>query len=85
VRAYVTGTTALNIDTDSRLSAALPKYVAVVVWIFQDGHLTRFFDVSNPGPVLSFLPILLIGILFGRASRSCPASATAPASRRPPP
>ena len=31
VEAFVTGTTALNIDTADRLGAALPKYVAVVV------------------------------------------------------
>jgi uncharacterized membrane protein YdfJ with MMPL/SSD domain len=31
VEALITGTTALNIDTADRLSAALPKYVAIVV------------------------------------------------------
>jgi uncharacterized membrane protein YdfJ with MMPL/SSD domain len=103
IRAYVTGTTALNIDTADRLSAALPKYIAVVVglallllmvvfrsilvplkaaagfllsiaaslglitWVFQDGHLSNLFNVDNPGPVVSFLPVLLIGILFGLA------------------
>jgi RND superfamily putative drug exporter len=102
-RAYVTGTTALNIDTADRLSAALPKYIAVVVglallllmvvfrsilvplkaaagfllsiaaslglitWVFQDGNLSNLFNVDNPGPVVSFLPVLLIGILFGLA------------------
>jgi uncharacterized membrane protein YdfJ with MMPL/SSD domain len=102
-RAYVTGTTALNIDTADRLSAALPKYILVVVglalllltvvfrsilvplkaavgfllsiaaslglitWIFQDGHLASTFNVDNPGPIVSFLPVLLIGILFGLA------------------
>jgi uncharacterized membrane protein YdfJ with MMPL/SSD domain len=102
-RAYVTGTTALNIDTADRLSAALPKYIAVVVglalilltvvfrsilvpltaaagfllstaaslglitWVFQDGHLSNLFNVDNAGPVVSFLPVLLIGILFGLA------------------
>jgi uncharacterized membrane protein YdfJ with MMPL/SSD domain len=103
INAYVTGTTALNIDTADRLGAALPKYVAVimglalllmtvvfrsvavpvkaaagfllsiaasmglVVWIFQDGHLADLFGVSRTGPIVSFLPILLIGILFGLA------------------
>jgi uncharacterized membrane protein YdfJ with MMPL/SSD domain len=103
VDAYVTGQTAVNIDTADRLSAALPKYVLVVVglalllltvvfrsilvpvkaaagfllsiaasmglvvWIFQDGHLGSLVGVANPGPVVSFLPILLIGILFGLA------------------
>ena len=103
VAAYVTGTTALNIDTADKLSAALPKYVAVVVglallllmvvfrsilvpikaafgfllsiaasmglvvWIFQDGNLADVFNVSQEGPIVSFLPVLLIGILFGLA------------------
>ena len=103
ISAYVTGQTAVNIDTADRLSAALPKYVAVVVglalllltivfrsvlipikaaagfllsiaasmglvvWIFQDGHLAGLFDVARTGPILSFLPVLLIGILFGLA------------------
>ena len=31
INAYVTGTTALNIDTADQLAASLPKYVAVVV------------------------------------------------------
>ena len=103
VEAFVTGTTALNIDTADRLGAALPKYVAVVVglallllmvvfrsilvpvkaaagfllsigasmglvvWVFQDGHLNDLLGVSQAGPIVSFLPVLLIGILFGLA------------------
>jgi uncharacterized membrane protein YdfJ with MMPL/SSD domain len=103
IEAYVTGTTALNIDTADRLSAALPKYVVVVVglalllltvvfrsvlvpikaaagfllsigasmgvvvWIFQDGNLASVFGVAEAGPIVSFLPVLLIGILFGLA------------------
>jgi uncharacterized membrane protein YdfJ with MMPL/SSD domain len=103
IDAYVTGQTALNIDTADRLGAALPKYIAVVVglalllltavfrsilvpikaalgflvsiaaslglvvWVFQDGNLGELFNVSNPSPIVSFLPILLIGILFGLA------------------
>jgi putative drug exporter of the RND superfamily len=101
--AYVTGTTALNIDTADQLAAALPKYIAVVVglallllmvvfrsvlvpikaaagfllsiaasmglvvWVFQDGNLADLFAVAQTGPIVSFLPILLIGILFGLA------------------
>lgn len=38
-----------------------------VVGIYQLGFLSPLFDVHEPGPVLSFLPILLIGILFGLA------------------
>jgi uncharacterized membrane protein YdfJ with MMPL/SSD domain len=103
IEAFVTGTTALNIDTADTLNAALPKYVAVVVglallllmvvfrsvlipvkaavgfllsiaasmglvvWVFQDGHLADLLGVAQPGPIVSFLPILLIGILFGLA------------------
>jgi RND superfamily putative drug exporter len=103
IDAYVTGQTALNIDTADRLGAALPKYIAVVVglalilltlvfrsvlvpikaalgfllsiaaslglvvWVFQDGNLADLFNVANPSPIVSFLPILLIGILFGLA------------------
>lgn len=35
--------------------------------IFQWGWLAPVFGVHDPGPILSFLPILLIGILFGLA------------------
>ncbi len=103
IEAYVTGTTALNIDTADTLAKALPKYIVVVVglallllmvvfrsilvpikaaagfllsiaaamgvtvWIFQDGNLADVFSVAQSGPIVSFLPVLLIGILFGLA------------------
>jgi uncharacterized membrane protein YdfJ with MMPL/SSD domain len=103
ISAYVTGQTAVNIDTAERLSEALPRYVLVVVglalvllmivfrsilvplkaaagfllsigasmglvvWVFQDGNLGGLFNVAEAGPIVSFLPILLIGILFGLA------------------
>lgn len=103
VNAYITGTTALNIDTSDTLSAALPSYVLVVVglalllltvvfrsilvpvkaavgflltiaaamgitvWIFQEGHLADLLGIAQTGPVVSFLPVLMIGILFGLA------------------
>ncbi len=38
-----------------------------VVAVYQWGWLGGIFDVPNPGAVLSFLPILLIGVLFGLA------------------
>ncbi len=41
--------------------------MGVVVAIFQEGHLASLFGVDNPGPITSFLPVLLIGILFGLA------------------
>jgi uncharacterized membrane protein YdfJ with MMPL/SSD domain len=103
IEAYVTGQTAIDIDTADSLNAALPKYIVVVVglalilltvvfrsilvpikaaagfllsiaasmgvvvWIFQEGNLADLFGVTQPGPIVSFLPILLIGILFGLA------------------
>ncbi|MFD7699200.1 MMPL family transporter [Streptomyces caelestis] len=39
----------------------------VTVAIFQEGHLADLVGVDTPGPLVSFLPILLIGILFGLA------------------
>ncbi|NAS21931.1 MMPL family transporter [Herbidospora sp. NEAU-GS84] len=39
----------------------------ITVAIFQQGHLAGLFGVEQPGPLVSFLPILLIGILFGLA------------------
>ena len=100
----MTGTTALNIDTADRLSAALPRYALVVVglafvlltvvfrsvagaaeggrrascsasprrWAWSSGSSRtatspELFDVARPEPILSFLPVLLIGILFGLA------------------
>ena len=38
-----------------------------VTAIFQWGWLSGLFGTHDPGPVLSFLPILMIGILFGLA------------------
>jgi RND superfamily putative drug exporter len=99
----VTGATAVNIDTSSRLSQALPPYLVVVAavcvallmlvfrsivvaltavlgyllsvgaalgtatFVFQEGHLSGGFGVPTASPVVSFLPILLLGILFGLA------------------
>ncbi|MCQ9163387.1 MMPL family transporter [Arthrobacter sp. STN4] len=38
-----------------------------VVAVYQWGWLGSIFDVANPSAVLSFLPIILIGVLFGLA------------------
>lgn len=38
-----------------------------VVAIYQWGWLGTVFGVDNPGPVLNFLPTILVGILFGLA------------------
>ncbi|WP_405104986.1 MMPL family transporter [Micromonospora sp. NBC_01405] len=39
----------------------------ITVAIFQQGHLADLVGLDTPGPLVSFLPILLIGILFGLA------------------
>ncbi|MEV6932494.1 MMPL family transporter [Dactylosporangium sp. NPDC051485] len=39
----------------------------ITVLVFQDGHLGSLVGLDQPGPLVSFLPILLIGILFGLA------------------
>ena len=41
--------------------------LGAVVAVYQWGWLADLFGVSSPGPILSFLPIFLIGILFGLA------------------
>ena len=39
----------------------------LTVAVFQQGHLADLVGLDTPGPLVSFLPILLIGILFGLA------------------
>lgn len=39
----------------------------ITVAVFQQGHLAELVGLDTPGPLISFLPILLIGILFGLA------------------
>ncbi|BBH24374.1 membrane protein YdfJ [Paenibacillus baekrokdamisoli] len=41
--------------------------LGAVVLVFQDGYLNDLFGVTNVGPILNFLPILLVGIVFGLA------------------
>jgi len=41
--------------------------LGIVVFVFQQGHFGKLFGVTDPGPVVSFLPILLVGVLFGLA------------------
>ena len=41
--------------------------LGAVTFVFQQGHLNGVFGIARPGPVLSFLPIILLGILFGLA------------------
>ena len=39
----------------------------IVVAIFQWGWFSELLHVENPGPILSFIPILLMAVLFGLA------------------
>jgi RND superfamily putative drug exporter len=99
----VTGTTAVGIDVSEKMTAALPKYLivviglsflllllafrsvlvpvkatvgflltiggtfGVVVAVFQWGWGSRLFGIDKAGPLVSFLPIIMLGILFGLA------------------
>ena len=96
----VTGTTAIQIDINDKLAAALPVYLVVVVGLsliilmvaFRSvlvplkatlgfllsvfamfGALVAVFQwgwfgiTEAPGPIVSFIPIIAIGILFGLA------------------
>jgi RND superfamily putative drug exporter len=103
LRGYVTGTTALNIDTSSKISAGLPVFLILIVGlamillalafrsivvpikavagflltiasalgittlVFQQGHGAGMLGVDTTSPIVSFLPVLLISILFGLA------------------
>jgi putative drug exporter of the RND superfamily len=103
IDAMVTGTTAINIDTSDKLTAALPVFLVLVVglalillmlvfrsilvplkavagflltiaaalgavvWIFQSGNLAGVLSVASTAPIVSFLPILMVAILFGLA------------------
>ncbi|MGK2896576.1 MAG: MMPL family transporter [Candidatus Saccharimonadales bacterium] len=98
VELAVTGTTAIQVDIDKKLAAALPVYLSVVVGIsflilvvaFRSilvpikatlgflltiagtfGALVVAFQWGwlggEPTPIVSFLPIISIGILFGLA------------------
>ncbi|MET9312635.1 MMPL family transporter [Kribbella sp. NPDC003505] len=39
----------------------------ITVAVFQEGHLASWVGVDSPGPLVSFLPIIMMGILFGLA------------------
>jgi uncharacterized membrane protein YdfJ with MMPL/SSD domain len=41
--------------------------LGAVVLVFQDGYLSELFGITNVGPLLNFLPILVVGIVFGLA------------------
>ncbi|MGW6194897.1 MMPL family transporter [Kribbella sp. NPDC055110] len=39
----------------------------ITVAVFQEGHLASLVGIDSPGPLVSFLPIIMMGILFGLA------------------
>lgn len=41
--------------------------MGVITLVFQDGWLAGLFSVASTGPVISFMPIVLMGVLFGLA------------------
>jgi putative drug exporter of the RND superfamily len=41
--------------------------LGLLTFVFQEGHLASVFAVAKTGPILSFLPVLMLGILFGLA------------------
>lgn len=41
--------------------------LGAVTAVFQWGWFGQLFDIHDPGPILSFLPTILVGILFGLA------------------
>ncbi|GGX90221.1 membrane protein [Streptomyces minutiscleroticus] len=41
--------------------------LGATVWVFQQGHLNGLLAVAAAAPVTAFLPVLLIGVLFGLA------------------
>ncbi|RCW45331.1 RND superfamily putative drug exporter [Halopolyspora algeriensis] len=41
--------------------------LGVIALVFQDGYFAEFLNVAATGPVISFMPIVLMGVLFGLA------------------
>ncbi|REE87431.1 membrane protein YdfJ [Paenibacillus taihuensis] len=46
---------------------SLGATLGFVVFVVQDGHLNSFFGFPATSPILAFMPVILIGILFGLA------------------
>ena len=100
---WVTGAAAASIDITTKLGAALPVFLLIVVGlaylllmiafrsllvpltaaagfllsvaaafgatvaVYQWGWLARVFNVHQPAPLLSFMPVVLVGVMFGLA------------------
>jgi RND superfamily putative drug exporter len=41
--------------------------IGVTVWVFQQGNLLDLFGVTGGAPIVAFVPVILIGVLFGLA------------------
>jgi putative drug exporter of the RND superfamily len=41
--------------------------LGVMVWVFQYGHLGGLVGAAAAAPIVSFVPVLLVGVLFGLA------------------
>ena len=41
--------------------------MGIVVAVFQEGLFSELFGVGEPGPIVTFLPVIMVGILFGLA------------------
>ncbi|GAB3277352.1 efflux RND transporter permease subunit [Parasphingorhabdus pacifica] len=41
--------------------------LGIITLVFQDGYLAELLNVARTGPVISFMPIVLMGVLFGLA------------------
>ncbi len=54
------------IATGGFILSLFATYGAIVA-VFQWGWFGSVIGISNPGPILSFLPVILVGILFGLA------------------
>ncbi|CAM3058097.1 MMPL family transporter [Sporolactobacillus spathodeae] len=46
---------------------SLAATLGFLVFAIQDGHLISMFGFPTSGPILSFLPVIVVGILFGLA------------------
>ncbi|MCI1662187.1 MAG: MMPL family transporter [Actinomyces sp.] len=46
---------------------SLGSALGVVTWVFVEGHFADLIGVSKIGPFLSFMPIVVMGVLFGLA------------------
>lgn len=46
---------------------SLGATLGTIVYVVQDGHFIEFFGIPAKGAILNFLPVLVIGIMFGLA------------------